>query len=91
VSARTASTGGKPVATEVLGDPGLRVTINLDNAACSIRGLSKRRSWIREVPTVKLAHHSDAEERAYILADNRLAEKAGELITWLLLEPNSSV
>jgi hypothetical protein len=26
---------------------------------------------------VKLAHHSDAEERAYILADNRLAEKAG--------------
>jgi hypothetical protein len=43
------------------------------------------------VPTVKLAHHSDAEKRAYILADNRLAEKAGELITWLLLEPNSSV
>jgi DNA modification methylase len=32
---------------------------------------------IKEVPTVKLAHLSDVEKRAYILADNRLAEKAG--------------
>jgi hypothetical protein len=32
---------------------------------------------IKEVPTVKLAHLSDAEKQAYILADNRLAEKAG--------------
>jgi ParB-like chromosome segregation protein Spo0J len=32
---------------------------------------------IKEVPTVKLGHLSDAEKRAYILADNRLAEKAG--------------
>src|SRR4029450_4983177 len=32
---------------------------------------------IEHVPTVKLAHLSDAEKRAYILADNRLAEKAG--------------
>ncbi len=31
----------------------------------------------KEVPTVKLAHLSDVEKRAYILADNRLAEKAG--------------
>jgi len=29
------------------------------------------------VPTVKLSHLSDVEKRAYILADNRLAEKAG--------------
>src|ERR1700704_6340819 len=29
------------------------------------------------VPTVRLSHLSDAEKRAYILADNRLAEKAG--------------
>ena len=32
---------------------------------------------IKEVPTVRLAHLSEAEKRAYILADNRLAEKAG--------------
>jgi DNA modification methylase len=32
---------------------------------------------IEQVPTVKLAHLSDVEKRAYILADNRLAEKAG--------------
>lgn len=30
-----------------------------------------------EVPTVCLAHMSEAEKRAYVLADNRLAEKAG--------------
>ena len=30
-----------------------------------------------EVPTVCLAHMSEAEKRAYVIADNRLAEKAG--------------
>jgi DNA modification methylase len=30
-----------------------------------------------EVPTVCLSHMSEAQKRAYILADNRLAEKAG--------------
>ena len=30
-----------------------------------------------EVPTVCLSHMSEAEKRAYIIADNRLAEKAG--------------
>lgn len=29
------------------------------------------------VPAVRISHLSDAEKRAYILADNRLAEKAG--------------
>jgi DNA modification methylase len=32
---------------------------------------------IKDVPTVKLSHLSETEKRAYILADNRLAEKAG--------------
>src|SRR6476469_7874970 len=32
---------------------------------------------IDQVPTVRLAHLSEAEKRAYVLADNRLAEKAG--------------
>jgi DNA methylase/ParB-like nuclease domain len=32
---------------------------------------------LSEVPTIRLSHLSDAEKRAYILADNRLAEKAG--------------
>src|SRR5262245_13239908 len=32
---------------------------------------------IAEVPTVRLSHLGDAEKRAYILADNRLAQKAG--------------
>jgi hypothetical protein len=32
---------------------------------------------IDQVPTVKLGHLSEAEKRAYVLADNRLAERAG--------------
>jgi 16S rRNA G966 N2-methylase RsmD len=32
---------------------------------------------IEQVPTVRLMHLSEIEKRAYILADNRLAEKAG--------------
>jgi hypothetical protein len=39
-------------------------------AAAKLLGLSV-------VPTVRLSHLSEAERRAYILADNRLAEKAG--------------
>ncbi len=32
---------------------------------------------LKTVPTVRLSHLSEAEKKAYILADNRLAEKAG--------------
>ncbi len=32
---------------------------------------------MKEVPTIRLDHLSDAEQQAYILADNRLAELAG--------------
>src|SRR6266566_1056930 len=32
---------------------------------------------IDAVPTVRLSHLSDADKRAYILADNKLAQKAG--------------
>ena len=32
---------------------------------------------MKTVPTVRLSHLNEAEKRAYILADNRLAEKAG--------------
>jgi ParB-like chromosome segregation protein Spo0J len=32
---------------------------------------------IEAVPTCRLSHLSDAEKRAYVLADNKLAEKAG--------------
>lgn len=32
---------------------------------------------LKDVPVLKLSHLSEAEKRAYVLADNRLAEKAG--------------
>jgi len=37
---------------------------------------AKLLGWV-EVPTLRVDHLSDAEKRAYILADNRLAEEAG--------------
>ncbi|WP_211286095.1 site-specific DNA-methyltransferase [Roseovarius confluentis] len=35
------------------------------------------RLGLKEVPVIELGHLSDAQKRAYILADNRLAERAG--------------
>jgi ParB-like chromosome segregation protein Spo0J len=32
---------------------------------------------MREVPAVRLSHLSETDKRAYVLADNKLAEKAG--------------
>ncbi len=37
---------------------------------------AKRLGW-SEAPTLRIEHLGDAEKRAYILADNRLAEEAG--------------
>jgi DNA modification methylase len=37
---------------------------------------AKLLSW-KEVPTLRIDHLSEADKRAYVIADNRLAEKAG--------------
>ena len=54
----------------LLDDIGLIIAGHGRVAAAKLLGL-------KEVPTVKLAHLNEVEKRAYILADNRLAEKAG--------------
>ena len=41
---------------------------------------------LNEVPALRLSHHSPAEKKAYILADNKLAENAG----WNKENPRSS-
>ncbi|MFC4669420.1 ParB/Srx family N-terminal domain-containing protein, partial [Seohaeicola nanhaiensis] len=41
------------------------------------RVLAARKLGLAEVPVIELAHLSEAQKRAYILADNRLAEAAG--------------
>lgn len=41
------------------------------------RVAAARKLGLAEVPVIKLAHLSDAERRAYVIADNRLAELAG--------------
>lgn len=63
------------------------------------RVLAAKLLGMTEVPTVQLEHMNDAQKKAYILADNRLAEKAGwdkellttELETLMLLEPEFSL
>ena len=41
------------------------------------RVLAARKAGLSEVPCIRLAHLTDAQRRAYILADNRLAETGG--------------
>ncbi len=41
------------------------------------RVLAAQRLGLERVPVIELTHLSDAQKRAYILADNRLAEQAG--------------
>ncbi|HEY6965851.1 MAG TPA: site-specific DNA-methyltransferase [Burkholderiales bacterium] len=41
------------------------------------RVLAARRLGLKEVPTLELSHMTASQKRAYILADNRLAESAG--------------
>jgi ParB-like chromosome segregation protein Spo0J len=50
------------------------------------RVLAARKLGLTEVPTIALAHLSDAQKRAYILADNKLALNAGWDETLLRLE-----
>ncbi len=41
------------------------------------RVLAARKLGLTAVPTIELGHLSEAQKRAYVLADNRLAEQAG--------------
>ena len=53
----------------------------IDKDCCIIAGhgrvMAAQKLGLKDVPTIRLDHMSDDEKRAYILADNRLAEKAG--------------
>ena len=46
---------------------------------------------IDAVPTVRLSHLSEADRRAYVLADNKLAEKAGWDRELLAIEPQGLI
>jgi hypothetical protein len=55
------------------------VLIDSDNHILAGNGRVKaaKQLGLASVPTLKIEHMTDAEKRAYVLADNRLAEKAG--------------
>ena len=50
------------------------------------RVMAARKLGLATVPVIELAHLSEAQKRAYILADNRLAEQAGWDREFLALE-----
>ena len=55
------------------------VLVDRDNGIIAGHGrvLAAQRLGLGEVPVIELGHLSEAQKRAYILADNRLAEQAG--------------
>ena len=82
--ARTARTHSDSQVAEIaasIGRFGFNNPVLVDEAGGIIAGhgrvLAAKRLGMDEVPVVVLAHLTDAERRAYILADNKLAEKAG--------------
>src|SRR6187200_2800930 len=62
------------------------VLVDGDNGIIAGHGrvLAARKLGLTSVPVIELGHLTEAQRRAYILADNRLAEQAGwdkELLT----------
>jgi hypothetical protein len=55
------------------------------------RALAAEVLGLEQVPTIELGHLSDAQRRAYVIADNRLAEKANWDFELLQLELNDLV
>ena len=55
------------------------VLVDGDNGIIAGHGrvLAARRLGLASVPVIELAHLSESQKRAYILADNKLAERAG--------------
>ena len=55
------------------------VLVDGDNGIIAGHGrvLAARKLGLATVPVIELAHLSEAQKRAYVLADNRLAEQAG--------------
>jgi DNA modification methylase len=60
---------------------GFNNPILVDSKGCVIAGhgrlLAARKLGLKEVPVIVLDHLSDAERRAFMIADNKLAENAG--------------
>jgi hypothetical protein len=59
--------------------PGMRMLVDGANGIIAGHGrvLAARKLGIKPVPVIELAHLTESQKRAYVLADNRLAEQAG--------------
>lgn len=55
------------------------VLVDGDNGVIAGHGriMAARKLGLKDVPTIELAHLTEAQRRAYVIADNKLAENAG--------------
>ena len=92
---RTHSDGQVPQIAASIAEFGFNNPILVDTHDGMIAGhgrlLAARKLQLREVPVIVLDHLSETQKRAYVIADNRLAENAGwddELLRLELETPN---
>ena len=80
-NARTHSEAQVALIAGSIGEFGFVSPILVDGGSGIIAGhgrvLAARKLGMATVPVIELAHLSEAQRRAYVLADNRLAERAG--------------
>jgi len=80
-NARTHSEGQVTLIAGSIREFGFNNPVLVDGANGIIAGhgrvMAARKLGMDKVPVIELAHLSEAQKRAYILADNRLAEQAG--------------
>ena len=80
-NARTHSSGQVAQIAASIAEFGFNAPILVDSAAGIIAGhgrlLAARKLGLTEIPVIVLDHLTETQKRAYILADNRIAENAG--------------
>jgi DNA modification methylase len=80
-NARTHSSAQVALIAGSIREFGFTNPVLVDGASGIIAGhgrvLAARKLGLASVPVIELAHLSEAQKRAYVLADNRLAEQAG--------------
>lgn len=80
-NARTHSSGQVAQIAASIAEFGFNAPILVDSSAGIIAGhgrlLAARKLGLAEVPVIVLDHLTETQKRAYILADNRIAENAG--------------
>ena len=89
-NARTHDEGQGPLIAGSIREFGFTNPVLVDGANGIIAGhgrvMAARKLGMTSVPVIELSHLSEAQKRAYVLADNKLGERAGWDLEMLALE-----